>query len=249
LQDQLVVKLEADNVLPYDSQLFFFNGIGLLLSATKDKKLQQDTLKVLLSIMRHRAGHETCADAEGSSCVQSVVGKFLDQVEEILAKEIYKQDTVERPVCANFLQQIVAVVTALSSGTRAHTHTHTHTERERETEMSDACVCVGFGSLEGQSGMEELLAMWSRTSHVALRIVAAIPQYPDLRLKVLKSPPLHDRRTFSSAAQLRVCAPVRTVYNRYSRSCTEWWNRSARTSCRIYLWPARFAAHRVPRFS
>lgn len=132
-QDQLVVKLEADNVLPYDSQLFFFNGIGLLLSATKDKKLQQDTLK-------------------------SVVGKFLDQVEEILAKEIYKQDTVERPVCANFLQQVVAVVTALSSG---------------------------FGSLEGQSGMEELLAMWSRTSHVALRIVAAIPQYPELRLKVL----------------------------------------------------------------
>lgn len=31
--------------------------------------------------------------------------------------------------------------------------------------------------------------MWSRTSHVALRIVAAIPQYPELRLKVMKSPP------------------------------------------------------------
>ena len=60
-----MVKLEADNVLPYDSQLFFFNGIGLLLSATKDKKLQQDTLKVLLSIPCHRAGHETCADAKG----------------------------------------------------------------------------------------------------------------------------------------------------------------------------------------
>jgi hypothetical protein len=58
LQDQLVVKLEADNVLPYDSQLFFFNGIGLLLSATKDKKLQQDTLKVLLSALCYRAGHE-----------------------------------------------------------------------------------------------------------------------------------------------------------------------------------------------
>ena len=61
--------------------------------------------------------------------MQSVVGQFLDEVEEILAEEIYKQDTVERAGCANFLQQIVAVVTALSSGThaRARTHTHTHT--------------------------------------------------------------------------------------------------------------------------
>lgn len=40
------VKLESESVLPYESQLFFFHGIGLLLATSNDKKLQQDTLKV-----------------------------------------------------------------------------------------------------------------------------------------------------------------------------------------------------------
>jgi hypothetical protein len=50
--------------------------------------------------------------------------------------------------------------------------------------------------------------MWSRTSHVALRIVAAIPQYPDLRLKVMKSPPpLQDPPIIQQRCSItRVCA-------------------------------------------
>jgi hypothetical protein len=190
MQDQLVVKLEAENVLPYDSQLFFFNGVGLLLSATKDKRLQQDTLKVRVSRRPYRHGMHANAcwypraqrlTTSTRLLWQSVVGKFLEQVEEILGKELYKQDTPERPVCANYLQQVVAVVTALSSGTlRSPRVVRVSSWRTNVGGLA----CTGFGSLEGQSGMEELLAMWSQTSHVALRIVAAIPQYPDLRLKV-----------------------------------------------------------------
>jgi hypothetical protein len=61
-----VVKLEAENMLPYDSQLFFFNSIGLLLFITKDKKLQQDTLKaphtfhffiIIILFLRHSYPH------------------------------------------------------------------------------------------------------------------------------------------------------------------------------------------------
>lgn len=50
VQEHLVVKpVESENALPYDSQLFFFSGIGVLLSFTKDKRLQKDTLMVNLT--------------------------------------------------------------------------------------------------------------------------------------------------------------------------------------------------------
>lgn len=45
-----------------------------------------------------------------------MVGKLLEQAEEVLAKEIYKRDVPANPLCSKFLQQVISAITALSSG-------------------------------------------------------------------------------------------------------------------------------------
>jgi exportin-T len=159
LRELLVISYEVQKSVPFEDQVNFYESLGVLIGSNTDVIQQQ----------KH---------------AEALVQPALAQLEQILAKELYKTDNPEKPYYATILVQLVTVIGSFSKGFSpilfkseppSPTPSHANSNNVNNTTTLPSTT---------QGLLPPARACFLKALDSVLRIPAALPAHYELREKV-----------------------------------------------------------------
>lgn len=163
LKELLVISYEVQKSVPFDDQVNFYESLGVLIGSNPDLVQQQ----------KH---------------TESLIQPALAQLEQILAKELYKTDSIDKPFYSTALAQLITVIGSFSKGFslisgKSDSPTSPTPHQPGANQVTPAAN--GVNSLQSNNAALPPARVYFLTAlDYVLRIPTALPTHDELREKV-----------------------------------------------------------------
>src|SRR5690348_16625372 len=94
---------QTQSYLPFEYQVHLFEGAGVLAAVSQDKQF-----------LEVRSNQSHCVLRR---VLETLLGPLLNQLNEILSKQLYKQDTPTNPVYSTLLANSITALIHVNKGT------------------------------------------------------------------------------------------------------------------------------------